>query len=659
MNRSWFQCQGHFFSCVENSLTKTIVFLSLAGMMLCGDSVLLPAQERLLEWPRVSVTAHLDSTGALLVRESQTIRFTGDWNGGERYFDLRGGQAIALHALTRLDSGETGDGRALRAGDLSRVDEFDWTDSRTLRWRGRLPEDPPFDRVLRTYTLVYTYQNLIRADDGGRYIFDHDFGIGSRMSPIEDYNLTFTMDSVWTTDRAMPLRLEHVVVPADSGIVFTLPLRYLGAGRPAGVFHGATRDSRLAIASALGIFALILLIAHFAREARLGRFRSIPDHRTLTPEWLKEHVFSMLPEVAGAAWDEDTSAAEVAAVLARLVQEGKLSSEVKTEKVWIFSSEILHLKLEVRRNELSEHERALIDGLFQKHEDTTDTQRVRERYKKTGFNPANLIKPHLERALVAATAAGTKTSARRTAILAVAAIACMIIGAVQRVDDIPMSLLAVFVSLFALVVATGLATVYRHAASIGVITALLVVLPVSVFAVAFAAIALFLPLPAGLFTWLGIALWGAMLTQSVANSAFTRHAPERIALRQRLMAARRFFAEQLRSPTPKLQDAWYPYLIAFGLGKSADKWFRAFGAAAAASSASALGRSASSGGSMSAGSGGWSGFGGGGGFSGAGASASFGAAVGGMAASVSPPSSSSGGSRGGGGSSGGGRSGGW
>lgn len=632
---------------------------ALLGAFLALAPQLLPAQSGLLEWPRVTVTAHLDSTGALHVREAQTIRFTGDWNGGERYFDLRGGQAIVLHSLTRLDSGETGDGRALRAGDLSQIDEFDWTDSRTLRWRGRLPEDPPFDRVLRTYTLVYTYQHLLHFDDDGRYSFDHDFGIGSRMSPIEDYSLTFTMDSVWATDLAMPLRVEHVLVTADSGITFTVPLRYLGAGLPSGVFHGATRASRLAIASALGVFALLLLIVHFAREARLGRFRRIPDHRSITPEWLGEHLFCMLPEVAGAAWDENTSAAEVGAVLARLVQEGKLSSEVKTEKLWIFSNEILHLKLEVRRNVLTDHERALIDGLFQKHEDTTDTQRVRERYKKTGFNPANLIKPHLERALEAATAAGTKTSPRRTAVLAVAAIACMIIGAVQRAHEIPMSLLAVFVSLFALVVGTLLATAYRHAASIGVITALLVVVPVSVFAVAFAAFALLLPLPAGLFTWLGIALWGAMLTQSVANSAYTRHAPERIALRQRLMAARRFFREQLRSPAPQLQDAWYPYLIAFGLGRSVDKWFRAFGGAAAARSTGALGRTASTGGSMSSGSGGWSGFGGGGGFSGAGASASFASAVGGMAAAVSAPSSSSGGSRGGGGSSGGGRSGGW
>ena len=33
--------------------------------------------------------ARLDSTGTLLVRERQTILFTGDWNGGERPFYVR------------------------------------------------------------------------------------------------------------------------------------------------------------------------------------------------------------------------------------------------------------------------------------------------------------------------------------------------------------------------------------------------------------------------------------------------------------------------------------------------------------------------------------------------------------------------------------------
>lgn len=123
---------------------------------------------------------------------------------------------------------------------------------------------------------------------------------------------------------------------------------------------------------------------------------------------------------------------------------------------------------------------------------------------------------------------------------------------------------------------------------------------------------------------------------------------------------RAFFKSELAKPRPELQDAWFPYLIAFGLGSHIDKWFRAFGGAvdhAAMAGAVTASNVDSRGGGSS-----WTGFGGGGGFSGGGSSASFAAAVGGIAASVPSPSSGGsggGGGGGGGGSSGGGGGGGW
>ena len=60
--------------------------------------------------------------------------FTGDWNGGERRFDVRVGQHFDLERLARIDSV---DGRAvpLREGDLAEVDNYGWGENRTLRWR--------------------------------------------------------------------------------------------------------------------------------------------------------------------------------------------------------------------------------------------------------------------------------------------------------------------------------------------------------------------------------------------------------------------------------------------------------------------------------------------------------------------------------------------
>ena len=94
------------------------------------------AQDRQLHWPSISVEAHLDSTGRLHIRERQVMQFTGAWNGGERSFNVRHGQKLSLDRMSRVDSA-TGALRPMNGGSLDNVDDFDWTDSETLRWRSR------------------------------------------------------------------------------------------------------------------------------------------------------------------------------------------------------------------------------------------------------------------------------------------------------------------------------------------------------------------------------------------------------------------------------------------------------------------------------------------------------------------------------------------
>jgi uncharacterized membrane protein YgcG len=167
-----------------------------------------------------------------------------------------------------------------------------------------------------------------------------------------------------------------------------------------------------------------------------------------------------------------------------------------------------------------------------------------------------------------------------------------------------------------------------------------------------------------------IGILAVIIHATVLRVASTIGDEKRIAFRKRLAAARRYLKKELAKEKPDLEDGWFPYLIAFGLGRNVDRWFRAYGSAAVAG-ASGSGWSGSSVGSSgswsSVGSSGWSG--GGGAFGGAGATGSWIGAATGMAASVSAPSSSSGGSSGGsssggsssssGGSSGGGGGGGW
>jgi hypothetical protein len=152
--------------------------------------------------------------------------------------------------------------------------------------------------------------------------------------------------------------------------------------------------------------------------------------------------------------------------------------------------------------------------------------------------------------------------------------------------------------------------------------------------------------------------------RSVLNGAHATSTPAHLAFRRQLAAAREYCLHELQQPSPALDDAWTPYLLAFGLGRHVDKWFRAFGGESAVRASDRglrTSRSSSSSLSSESTSGGFSGFGGGGGFSGAGATVAFSSAVGAMALGVSAPSSSSsgGGRSSSGGSSGGGGGGGW
>jgi hypothetical protein len=79
------------------------------------------AQARELSWPSISVTATLDADGRLHVAERQEMRFTGDWNGGERIFSTRLGQKVAFRSITRLDP-VTGASREMHSGSLDQVD---------------------------------------------------------------------------------------------------------------------------------------------------------------------------------------------------------------------------------------------------------------------------------------------------------------------------------------------------------------------------------------------------------------------------------------------------------------------------------------------------------------------------------------------------------
>lgn len=640
------------------------LFPLLASGIIGASPLLAPtlhAQDRALDWPTIEVTAHLDADGRLRVQERQTIRLSGDWNGPERRFDVRIGQSLVLHSLTRLDS-LTGTEIALREGSLDAVDEYRWFDGYTLRWRSRLPDAPPHDNTIIPYTLDLSFDGILRPGSGeNRYILDHDFAFADRWDSIDRFVLALTLDPVWEAPPEFTGRFDTGPLQPGYGFTVTVPLLYTGTTKPAAVVHGAEFAERRLIAQGLVLVALVLVLRLVFIERGLGRFAPLPTDAEITREWLEQHVLAFPPEVIGTAWDDTTAAPEVAATLARLVVDGKLESSVKETKVWKFRKQVLHLRLLVDRHTLSSHDRALIDALFTSGSDRTDTEKVRERYSSTGFNPASIIKPGVQQQLESGIGLGgtiPKPSRLPAFVLLVAGLVLIVKGATRTELDLLIGLrTAAMIFGGYLVLCTQTGSWQQRVVRPGIHLLLRVIVPTVVGVWFLAQFILTGAAQAGVDALAGIATLALAFLHSALNLARSRHDAQRTAARKRLAAARAHFARELANPAPRLDDKWLPWVLGFGLGRQADKWFRAFGAAGTDGFTRSSGARGSGGSSHGSG---WTGFGGGGGFAGAGSSGSFAAAVGGMAASVAAPSSSSsGGGGGGGGSSGGGGGGGW
>jgi hypothetical protein len=119
--------------------------------------------QRTLHWDALQVTAHLDGRGNLQVAETQTMVFTGDWNGGERKFNIRPRQKLILSGVYR-DSG-SGWRPLTEDSDLDTIDDYAWADSQTLRWRSRLRSDPPFNNTTFRYELRYDLTGILQKTD--------------------------------------------------------------------------------------------------------------------------------------------------------------------------------------------------------------------------------------------------------------------------------------------------------------------------------------------------------------------------------------------------------------------------------------------------------------------------------------------------------------
>ena len=617
-----------------------------------------PTAARELHWRALEVDATVERDGSLSVRELQRMVFTGDWNGGERTFRLFPGQELAVRRIVRIDP-VTGVERTLEQGGLEKVDSWNWTAPRQVRWRSRRPSDPEFDATEIDYRLEYRLTGAMRRLGEGRYRFDHDFAFADRVGVIEVVVVRLALAPEWRSLSPLPVSWSAENLPQGEGFVRPVELEYVGPGQPE--FASPPHLPELARWGAIAL--LVAGIAHFlhrllARERSLGRWGG-PQPPPIDRAWLETNLFALAPEVVGAAWDRKVGSAEVAALLARLTAEGKLASEVRSRGRFV-RREDLHLELLVPRSSFSGYEGALISALFGSST-RTDTQSLRKRYQGTGFDPAAKIRSGVLARLkqVRGFAGGSpKPSWKPTALLL--ATGLLLYGAALVVAPEKRGMVFATLIPFSLAwLVIGLGSALTGQSRVGRVTG-----PAIGIGLTLALCALGLWWLGGWpgATWLHLLAalcWALALARSLFNLLATREGPESLARRRELTRARDYFAEELRRKEPDLEDGWFPYLLAFGLAPDLDRWFRRFGSASDTSSlaGTSTGRFGGSS-SGSPGTSGWSG--GGGSFGGGGASATWALAATAMSSGVAAPSSSGGGGGGGGGgSSGGGGGGGW
>ncbi len=251
--------------------------------------------------------------------------FSGDWNGGERVFNVRPRQKLEFVGMERIDA--TGGSRPLQESLIpDEVDEYPWTDQRTLRWRSRLPSDPPFANTRLTYVLHYKLSGIL-LKDAEQYTIDHDFAFPDRAGPIARFSLNLALDPVWQPLSQIREQYTAGPIPPGRSFVLTIPLRYSGTGLPAFLDTRRPPEIVRAVAAILGVFALGVGV-FFVRESALGRFASLSTSGIDTT-WIEQHIVAHPAEVVGAAWDGSIGAPEVVALIARMTGEGKLESKAR------------------------------------------------------------------------------------------------------------------------------------------------------------------------------------------------------------------------------------------------------------------------------------------------------------------------------------------
>jgi uncharacterized membrane protein YgcG len=285
----------------------------------------------------------------------------------------------------------------------------------------------------------------------------------------------------------------------------------------------------------------------------------------------------MAPEMAGAACDDKIDESEVAATLATLVQERKIETTVEKR---LLRKPKLVMRLIAERSSLTDWQRSVVDKLFFDDRTATDTDAIRDHYDSRGLDLAAIISEPITKRLRKLPGWSAKSSVFQWKVHGVAlvvALALLIANPWRGDADGVLVNWQVLSGVLSMVLAwratrensravTGLSIAFAK-----VIAGMLPLFCISIYGL-FQVSEFRLGVPLLLTTL----VWNLAAFNLILDLLRTDDTPKKIAIRKNLASARAYFVAQLRASRPCLRDEWYPYLIAFGLGRNVDQWLRQF-----------------------------------------------------------------------------------
>ncbi|MBM9603619.1 hypothetical protein [Desulfopila inferna] len=319
----------------------------------------------------------------------------------------------------------------------------------------------------------------------------------------------------------------------------------------------------------------------FLHERKKQRFAPVLSPAEIDETWLREDLFSMVPEKVGAVWDKKTSGHGMAAVLARMVVEKKMSSWLEPVMFPFINRHIpgrytLYLSLLQPLHTFNGYEKVMVERLFI-NGNTTDTRRLKAYYRRKNQT--------LHRMRLTGKSLQKKLAVKRLDKLLEYMWLWMLIGLLPpffiflangfvHPDELRVTIISGITGIIGLIAGSLIGGVYRRQVD-GLRWKYLMVHLVPLFLLLFFLLLGYsgtsILLLSGLAFLFGTAIYSSFYFAKTVDS------PERTVLRKKLLAIKKYFQKELQERKPALDDSWFPYLIALGLGSSVDSWSRRFG----------------------------------------------------------------------------------